>query len=270
VLERIRNLVAQNMPFAAALEAVAANTVFTTHTPVPAGHDHFADDMVLHYFGQFCKATGLDGESLHGMGRVGGHGGGEFNMTALALRGSRFHNGVSRIHGGVSSRICRHVAADHGRPRTRWTTSPTAVHTPTFLATDWYETFDRHLASAGSTASPTRAAGTACTASPTRSSGASASRSRPSCCTWCTAACASSTCATRAPRPTSTACCAYADPNNPNVLTIGFARRFATYKRAALLFNNLDWLREILSDAQRPVLFIFAGKAHPADEPGRS
>jgi hypothetical protein len=60
-----------------------------------------------------------------------------------------------------------------------------------------------------------------------------------------------------------------ADPTNPTVLTIGFARRFATYKRAALLFNNLDWLREILSDAQRPVLFIFAGKAHPADEPGR-
>jgi starch phosphorylase len=60
-----------------------------------------------------------------------------------------------------------------------------------------------------------------------------------------------------------------ADPANPTVLTIGFARRFATYKRAALLFNNLDWLREILSDAQRPVLFIFAGKAHPADEPGR-
>jgi len=61
----------------------------------------------------------------------------------------------------------------------------------------------------------------------------------------------------------------YADPNNPTVLTIGFARRFATYKRAALLFNDLDWLREIMSDAQRPVVFIFAGKAHPADEPGR-
>jgi glycogen phosphorylase len=60
-----------------------------------------------------------------------------------------------------------------------------------------------------------------------------------------------------------------ADPDNPNVLTIGFARRFATYKRATLLFENLDWLRQIVSDAQRPVLFIFAGKAHPADEPGR-
>ena len=60
-----------------------------------------------------------------------------------------------------------------------------------------------------------------------------------------------------------------ADPDNPNVLTIGFARRFATYKRATLLFENLDWLREILSDPQRPVLFMFAGKAHPADQPGQ-
>ncbi len=73
MLERIRRLIAdQGMLFAAALEAVAANTVFTTHTPVPAGHDHFADDMVMHYFGEFCTASGLDRDSLLGMGRVGG------------------------------------------------------------------------------------------------------------------------------------------------------------------------------------------------------
>src|SRR5690606_22890861 len=61
----------------------------------------------------------------------------------------------------------------------------------------------------------------------------------------------------------------FADPINPNVLTLGFARRFATYKRATLLFENLDWLREILLDPERPVLLIFAGKAHPADLPGQ-
>ena len=62
----------------------------------------------------------------------------------------------------------------------------------------------------------------------------------------------------------------FADPDNPNVLTIGFARRFATYKRATLLFENLDWLRELVSDPERPVLFVFAGKAHPADCRGRT
>jgi starch phosphorylase len=208
VLERIRNLVAQDMPFAAALEAAAANTVFTTHTPVPAGHDHFADDMVLHYFGGFCKAAGLDGESLLGMGRVGGGvGGGEFNMTALALRGSRFHNGVSRIHGDVSSRICGDMWPQITAAENRWTTSPTRCTRRPSSPPTGTKPSTATSASAGSTASPTRAAGTGCTAFPTRSSGASASRSRPSCCTWCIAGSVSSTCATRVPRRTSTACC---------------------------------------------------------------
>ena len=267
VLERIRNLVAQNMPFAAALEAAAANTVFTTHTPVPAGHDHFADDMVMHYFDEFCKATGLDRDGLLGMGRVGG--GGEFNMTALALRGSRFHNGVSRIHGEVSSRICGDMWPQVTAAENPMDYVTNAVHVPTFLATDWYETFDRHLGLGWQHRLTEKGCWEGVQRIPDqifwsirqslkaqllhlvhsrvrqqhlRNQGSEAHLDRVLRC---------------------------ADPTNPTVLTIGFARRFATYKRAALLFNNLDWLREILSDAQRPVLFIFAGKAHPADEPGR-
>ncbi|MCX7165799.1 MAG: alpha-glucan family phosphorylase [Rhodocyclales bacterium] len=267
VLERIRNLVAQNMPFAAALEAAAANTVFTTHTPVPAGHDHFADDMVMHYFGEFCKATGLDRDGLLGMGRVGG--GGEFNMTALALRGSRFHNGVSRIHGEVSARICGDMWPQVTAAENPMDYVTNAVHVPTFLATDWYETFDRHLGLGWQHRLTEKGCWDGVQRIPDqifwsirqslkaqllhlvhsrvrqqhlRNQGSEAHLDRVLRC---------------------------ADPTNPTVLTIGFARRFATYKRAALLFNNLDWLREILSDAQRPVLFIFAGKAHPADEPGR-
>ena len=144
VLERVRDLIGRNMSFAAALEAAAANTVFTTHTPVPAGHDHFADDMVMHYFSDFCKATGLDRDHLLAMGRVGDRGG-EFNMTALALRGSRFHNGVSRIHGEVSARICADMWPQVMPPENPMDYVTNAVHVPTFLATDWYETFDRHL-----------------------------------------------------------------------------------------------------------------------------
>ena len=269
VLERIRELVTgRGMPFAAALEAAAANTVFTTHTPVPAGHDHFADDMVMHYFGEFCAANGLDREGLLGMGRVGG-GGGEFNMTALALRGSRFHNGVSRIHGDVSSRICAEMWPQVTSAENPMDYVTNAVHVPTFLATDWYETFDRHLGLgwqhrltdqscwAGVNKIPDQIfwsirqslkaqllhlVHSRVRSQHLRNQGSEAHLDRVLRC---------------------------ADPNNPTVLTIGFARRFATYKRATLLFNNLDWLREILSDAQRPVLFIFAGKAHPADEPGR-
>ncbi|MBK8121443.1 MAG: alpha-glucan family phosphorylase [Sulfuritalea sp.] len=269
VLERIRNLVAQNMPFAAALEAAAANTVFTTHTPVPAGHDHFADDMVMHYFAGFCKAAGLDRDSLLAMGRVGATAAGEFNMTALALRGSRFHNAVSRIHGEVSSRICGDMwpqIAANENPMDYVTNS---VHVPTFLATDWYETFDRYLGLGWQHRLTDQSCCDGVHRIPDqvfwsihqslkaqllhlvqnrvrnqylRNQGSEAPLDRV---------------------------LRSADPSNPTVLTIGFARRFATYKRATLLFNNLDWLREILSDAERPVLFIFAGKAHPADEPGR-
>ncbi|MFA4969135.1 MAG: alpha-glucan family phosphorylase [Sulfuritalea sp.] len=267
VLERIRNLVGQNMPFAAALEAAAANTVFTTHTAVPAGHDHFADDMVMHYFGDFCNAVGLDRDGLLGIGRVGDAG--EFNMTALAVRGSRFHNGVSRIHGEVSSRICADMwpqVTSYENPMDYVTNS---VHVPTFLATDWHETFDRHLGLGWQhrltdqscwdgvhripdqifwsirqslKAQLLHLVHSRVRAQHMRNQGSEAHLDRV---------------------------LRYADPTNPTVLTIGFARRFATYKRAALLFNDLDWLREIMSDAQRPVLFIFAGKAHPADEPGR-
>ncbi len=270
VLERIRDLIAQNMPFAAALEAAAANTVFTTHTPVPAGHDHFADDMVMHYFAGFCKAAGLNRDGLLAMGRVGAaDGGSEFNMTALALRGSRFHNAVSRIHGDVSSRICGdmwpQIAADEN-PMDYVTNS---VHVPTFLATDWHETFDRYLGLGWQHRLTDQSCCDGVHRIPDqvfwsihqslkaqllhlvqnrvrrqylRNQGSEAHLDRV---------------------------LRSADPANPTVLTIGFARRFATYKRAALLFNNLEWLREILSDAERPVLFIFAGKAHPADEPGR-
>ncbi|MCX7156283.1 MAG: alpha-glucan family phosphorylase [Rhodocyclales bacterium] len=267
VLERIRHLVGQNMPFAAALEAAAANTVFTTHTAVPAGHDHFADDMVMHYFGDFCKAVGLDRDGLLGIGRVGDAS--EFNMTALAVRGSRFHNGVSRIHGEVSSRICADMwpqVTPYENPMDYVTNS---VHVPTFLATDWHETFDRHLGLGWQhrltdqscwdgvhripdqifwsirqslKAQLLHLVHSRVRAQHMRNQGSEAHLDRV---------------------------LRGADPTNPTVLTIGFARRFATYKRAALLFNDLDWLREIMSDAQRPVLFIFAGKAHPADEPGR-
>ena len=129
--------------FDAALEAVAANTVFTTHTPVPAGHDHFSREScgLAPSAGRGC---GWTCETLLALGAPAGRDG-DFNMTALAIRGSRFQNGVSRIHGGVSSRIC----ADSGRrsrpTRTRSATSPTACTCPTFLAPEWAEVFERFL-----------------------------------------------------------------------------------------------------------------------------
>jgi starch phosphorylase len=268
ILERVRGLFACGLPFAAALEAVAVNTVFTTHTPVPAGHDHFAEEVVLRYFARYLSDVGISGETLLALGRTPGSN--EFNMTALAIRGSRFHNGVSRIHGEVSSTIMAHMWPQIEPDENPIGYVTNAVHVPTFLATDWYEAFDRHLGLGwlyrlsdpgcwhgvhripdqifwsirqSLKAQMLHLVRNRVREQHLRNQGSEAHLDR---------------------------LLKFADPANPTVLTIGFARRFATYKRATLIFNNLDWLREILGNAERPVLFIFAGKAHPADEPGQA
>ncbi len=267
VLERVRTLVAQGMTFDAALEAVASNAVFTTHTPVPAGHDHFSAEMISGYFPWLRKQLGLTEEQFLALGAVnGGH---EFNMTALAIRGSRFQNGVSRIHGGVSSQICAPLWPEIDPRENPLSYVTNGVHVPTFLAPEWAEQFDKFLGFDWVQLAGSQGFRDRLEAMPdhlfwsvrqslkaqmlhlvrhrvsrqhSRNQGSEAHLDR---------------------------LLRLADPVNPNVLTVGFARRFATYKRATLLFQNLDWLRTILGDEARPVLFIFAGKAHPADVPGQ-
>lgn len=267
MLERMRNLVRQGLDFESALEAVAANTVFTTHTAVPAGHDHFSDDMIFTYFENFCRDMKITREQLIALGRV--RGSSDFNMTALAINASRFHNGVSKIHGNVSARICRELW-----PKIEPEENPigyitNGVHVSTFLAQEWSDLFDRYLGyewrnnisntkywsrldtipdhlfwSVRQTLKSQMLYGIRA-----RLSGQNARNH------------GSEAHLDRLLRST--------DPINPNILTLGFARRFATYKRAALLFEDLDWLRKIMLDQDRPVLLIFAGKAHPADVPGQ-
>jgi len=267
VLERMRELVAQGKDFPTAMEAVAANTVFTTHTPVPAGHDHFAEDMIAEYFGKFFHELSLSREQFLALGRTdGSH---EFNMTALAVRGSRFHNGVSRIHGDVSSRILAGMWPEIAPEDNPIDYVTNGVHVPTFLAQEWGDVFDRYLGFDWTHHMNTVSFWQNVEAIPDhlfwsvrqslksqmlhlvrhrvttqhfRNHGSEAHLDR---------------------------LLKLTDPDNPNVLTIGFARRFATYKRATLLFQNLDWLRSIVCNDDRPVLFVFAGKAHPADVPGQ-
>jgi glycogen phosphorylase len=262
VLERTRVLMQEGLPLDAAVEGVAANTVFTTHTPVPAGHDQFPEASVLPYL----KACFGD-TNFAALGRPPA--GGDFNMTALALRGSRYQNGVSRIHGGVSARLLRdywpHVSSDENP--IGYVTN--GVHVATFLAPEWGEVLDRFLGVGWMHRLGHPGIWEKIRAIPdhifwsvrqdikarlfhmvrhrialqhTRNHGSESHLQR---------------------------LLKYADPANPNVLTIGFGRRFATYKRATLLFNDLDNLRRLLADKTRQVLFLFAGKAHPADEPGQ-
>ena len=268
VLERMRRLMRERgLDSASALEAAAANTVFTTHTAVPAGHDRFAAETVAGYFEQYCRELHLDEETLLSLGRTpGGH---DFNMTALAVRGSRFQNGVSRIHGGVSADMLKDLWPQIPPVENPVSYVTNGVHVPTFLAPDWTEIFDRFLGYGWTQ----RVNDPACVARineiPDHILWSRHQFLKSQMLLLVRDRIASQHNRNRGSEAHLDRILRLADPANPDVLTIGFGRRFATYKRATLLFEDLDWLRQIVSDAKRPVVFIFAGKAHPADEPGR-
>jgi len=267
VLERIRRKVKKGLSFHAALEATAASTVFTTHTPVPAGHDLFAEDMIWDYFREHCNDLSIQREEFMKLGGAGQ--GQEFNMTKLAISGSRHHNGVSRIHGGVSSHILSDMWPQLSSGESPMTYITNGVHVRTFLAQEWQDLFDSKLGYEWRRRRSDQTFWDKVADIPDhhfwsvhqalksqmlysvhhvikqqhqRNDGSVAHLDRM---------------------------LKFANPLDPNVLTIGFARRFATYKRATLLFENMDWLRTTLKEVHRPVLFIFAGKAHPADRPGQ-
>jgi len=267
ILERLRNFVHQGLDFASALEAVAVNTVFTTHTAVPAGHDHFSTQMVLNYFQDWCRDLRIPGEQLLALGL--GPGATEFNMTTLAVRGSRFHNGVSKIHGEVSSRMLGDLWPQIPPEENPITSITNGVHVPTFLSPEWADAFDHFLGYGWSQ----RLGDQSCWDQISQV---------PDHVFWSTRQHLKSQLLhlvryrLRAQNARNQGSEAHLDrllrlcsPDNPTVLIIGFGRRFATYKRAALLFEDLDWLRQLLGDPERPVLFLFAGKAHPADVPGQ-
>ncbi len=267
-LERIRQKIAdEGLDFASALECVAVNTIFTTHTPVPAGHDHFNEGMVQAYFEYYYPKLKLSREEFLALGRTKDSS--DFNMTALAIRCTRFNNGVSRIHGDVSSAICGDMWPEIEHQENPMTYVTNGVHAPTFLATEWIEVLERRLGLEWSArmndvefwegvklipdhlfwsarqllkAKMLNMVRERISAQHFRNHGSEAHLDR---------------------------LLKYVNPENPNILTIGFARRFATYKRAAMLFGDLNLLRAILNDPERPVVFIFAGKAHPADIPGQ-
>ena len=267
IVERVRRLMAEGLPFETALEAAAANMVFTTHTAVPAGHDHFPAEMIQHYAAHWCRDVGVACEQVLGMGAEPGTT--DFNMTALAVRTSRQHNGVSRIHGDVSARILAHLWPQIDPAENPMDYVTNGVHLLTFLAPEWLETFERYL-------------GIGWQERQTDPGNWDGIRQIPDTTFWGIRQQLKSMLLhlvrsrirvqhlRNQGSPTHLdRMLRLADPNNPNILIIGFARRFATYKRAALLLHDLQRLREIICNAERPVLFLFAGKAHPADLPGQ-
>jgi starch phosphorylase len=267
VLERMRGLMREGLDLQSALEAVASNTIFTTHTAVAAGHDHFAPEKMERYFVRFCQELKLDRNDFLALGRTPKSS--DFNMTALAARGSRFINGVSRIHGDVSALILGDLWPEVPEEENPVMYVTNGVHVPSFLAPELADAFDKFVGSGWNRRLDDP-------------HGLEALMHMPDHIFWSLRQHLKSRMFSlvqqrlRAQYARNQGSEAHVDrilrlvdPANPNVLTIGFARRFATYKRATLLFDELDWLRQIACDENRPVVFLFAGKAHPADEPGR-
>lgn len=267
ILERMRGLMGSGLPFAAALEAVAANVVFTTHTPVPAGHDHFPEEMIRHYFSAWCHELGIACDQLMALGAEPGQT--DLNMTSLAVRGSRHHNGVSRIHGNVSADICRYLWPQIEPYENPMDYVTNGVHLSTFLAPEWSETFERYLGIGWRERQTEHANWDGIKLIPDATFWSIRQQLKSKLLKLVRERVREQHQRNQGSPSHLDRLLKYADPDNPNVLTIGFARRFATYKRAALLFQDPTWLREIICQADRPVLFLFAGKAHPADLPGQ-
>ncbi|MFO7285464.1 MAG: alpha-glucan family phosphorylase, partial [Gammaproteobacteria bacterium] len=267
ILERLREHTVAGLPFRAAVEAVAANTLFTTHTPVAAGHDSFSIDLVARHFHRYIEEFGVPAEEVFALGQTRSDS--EFNMTLLALNGSRSVNGVSRIHGAVSSDLCREAWPEIPPLENPVGYVTNGVHVQSFMRQPWIDLLDQHLGPGWQQRMMDRSLIEQVRNIPDERFWYTNQRVKTEMLQVVRARLLRQHTRNGLSEAHIHRLSQLVDPENPNVLTIGFARRFATYKRATLLFNDLEWLEALVSNDERPVLFIFAGKAHPADEPGQ-
>jgi glycogen phosphorylase len=267
-LERIRVMMDEHgLDFAAAKEAVMAGTCFTTHTPVPAGNDVFAPQLIQHYFASYLPQLKIDWNEFLGLGRQNPRDQNEpFCMTVLAIRLSNISNGVSVLHGKVSRAMWKAIWPNLPDSEIPITSITNGVHTRSWMATDFSLLYDRYL-------------GNQWEQKPTDHSIWKKVDNIPNAELWRTherrrerlVVFARKRLHAQLERRGATPSeIARADEVlDPEALTIGFARRFATYKRGTLLFRNIERLAAILNNKERPVQIIFAGKAHPRDHGGK-
>src|SRR5246127_141482 len=266
-LERIRlNVIEKKLDFYSALQVVAAANVFSTHTPVPAGNDSFPREMMRKYFGNFAKELNLPFDELFSFGQTRVDRNDPFSMTILALRLSRHANGVSKLHGQVSRSLWKDVWSGVPEHEVPITSVTNGIHTKTWMAPEFSVLYRKYLGDWEENLTEPDFWRRVIDIPDTQlwethqklklrlvefvRARVRARRERIG---------ESPEAIRRVNRIL-----------DPEILTIGFARRFATYKRGALLFSDKERLKRMLNDTTRPVQFIFAGKAHPRDEGGRA
>jgi len=267
-LERIRRLMQEEgLSFAAAREASAVGNVFTTHTPVAAGNDWFNPDLVENYLYPLREQLGLSREEFLGLGRIDPNDHqSDFCMTVLALKLSARANGVSRLHGEVSRQMWKGMWPDFDHSEVPIGSITNGVHMQTWTALDISELFDHHLGEHWRTAQQNPQSWQGIHAISDRELWNTHQHRRQRLVDFARFHLRNQLSSQGAPAVKIEQ---HLDHLDPHALTIGFARRFATYKRGTLLFRNLERLAALFADSDRPLQIIFAGKAHPQDTPGK-
>ncbi len=266
-LQRLVDLVQdEKLDFNVALEIVRASSLYTVHTPVPAGHDYFDEGLFGKYMGEFPAKLGISWQDLMNMGRENPDTNERFSMSVFALNTCQEANGVSWLHGEVSKKMFAGIWKGYSWEESHVGYVTNGVHMPTWAASEWKEFYTQHLGEQvfENQSDPEAWKGifnvddeAIWNMRMTLKNKFINFVKRDFKAKWL------------ANQGDPSSVMKIVDKINPNALIIGFARRFATYKRAHLLFTDLDRLAKIVNNEQFPVQFVFSGKAHPADGAGQ-
>jgi phosphorylase/glycogen(starch) synthase len=267
-LERLREYIQNgNMTFPEAVEVVRGSSLFTTHTPVPAGHDSFEERLLRAYVAHYPERLKISWNQFMNLGRYHPNETGEkFSMSVLAVKLSQEVNGVSRIHGQVSREMFTGLWPGYMTEELHIGHVTNGVHLPTWLGPQWKKLYKKAFGPDCFQRQEDRMMWDRIKLVPDREIWSLKSEEREELINYIKE------------RIENVSTLMMDNPGrmleistalNKDALTIGFARRFATYKRAHLLFRDLDRLSRIVNDPEKPVQFIFAGKAHPRDIPGQ-
>ena len=252
-LQRLCDYIDEGLTFNQAMELVRASSLYTVHTPVPAGHDYFDEGLFGKYMGGYPAKLGITWDEFIGMGRTNPDDHGEkFCMSTFACNTCQEVNGVSMLHGWVSQKMFAPIWAGYYPEENHVGYVTNGVHFPTWCATEWRKVYSKYFDEKHMSDQSNEEIWNGIYNCPDEEVWEEQFRE-----TWLKN---------------------QGDPSrvvnllekmNPNALVIGFCRRFATYKRAHLLFTDEARLAKIVNDPEHPVIFLFAGKAHPADGAGQ-
>jgi starch phosphorylase len=266
LLECLRQKIHEGMSFEEAKTAVQEQSIFTTHTPVPAGHDAFPFHLVEKYLWRMREQLGISREEFLGLGHHQETWGDAFNMTVLALRLSGYANAVSKLHGKVSREMWQSVWPDKRQEDVPITHVTNGIHVPTWVSSELSDLFSKYLGPGWRSNQDDYGMWERLKDMPVEELWNIHNHLKRKMIHFLR-----ERTRTRWINGNNDALQVLVNGRllDPYALTIGFARRFATYKRATLMFKDLERLRRLLLDEHRPVQIVFAGKAHPADDGGK-